>query len=79
MESGEKQLKFEVSGRHSEGPRFYQRAEESPVSQQMGARDPSLRLESGYAQDDPLPKVLTEALQGELRGRSVSNLETSPP
>jgi hypothetical protein len=38
--------------RHPEGPRFYERAEGSRVARFLRARDPSLRLKSGYAQDD---------------------------
>jgi len=30
--------------RQSEGPRFYQRTEESPLHQACAGRDPSLRL-----------------------------------
>jgi hypothetical protein len=33
-------------------PRFYQRAERSPVANSVVAGDPSLRLKNGYAQDD---------------------------
>jgi hypothetical protein len=38
---------------HSEAPRFHQRGEESRVeSTRRCSRDPSLRLRSGFAQDD---------------------------
>jgi len=33
-------------------PRFYQRAEGSPVAHSVVAGDPWLRLKNGYAQDD---------------------------
>ena len=35
-------------------PRFYQRAEGSPVAHRVVAGDPSLRLKNGYAQDDDI-------------------------
>jgi len=35
-------------------PRFYQRAEGSPVAQSLVEGDPSLRLKIGYAQDDAI-------------------------
>jgi len=44
-------------------PRFYQRAEGSPVAHRVVAGDPSLRLKNGYAQDDarsPEPKMPSE-------------------
>ena len=33
-------------------PRFYQRAEGSPIAHSIPAGDPSLRLKNGFAQDD---------------------------
>jgi hypothetical protein len=38
--------------RHPEAPRLYQRSEESRVQRLHPARDPSLRLKGGRAQDD---------------------------
>ncbi len=47
--------------RHSEGPRFHRRAEESGLEFRHCARDPSLRLRSGSAQDDASSSWLSTA------------------
>jgi len=38
--------------RHSEGPRFHRRDEESHCNGLFGSGDPSLRLKSGSARDE---------------------------
>jgi hypothetical protein len=48
-----KVMELPVPMRHSEAPRFHERGEESRVEVQWcRARDPSLRLKTGFAQDD---------------------------
>jgi hypothetical protein len=37
-----------------QSPRFYQRAEGSPVAHSVVAGNPSLRLKNGYARDDAI-------------------------
>ena len=52
-------LNMHLTGRHPEGPRFYQRAEGSHVARNVVAGDPSLRLKNGYAQDDAIDERAT--------------------
>jgi hypothetical protein len=45
-------FELELLWRHSDGPRFHQRAEESPLNGAGGSGDPALRLKNGSALDD---------------------------
>jgi hypothetical protein len=52
------QFEFQVSrGVIPKCPRFYKRAEGSPVANGVEAGDPSLRLKNGCAQDDAIDAV----------------------
>ena len=49
------QSEFRISrGVIPKRPRFYERAEGSPVAHSVVAGDPSLRLKNGYVQDDAI-------------------------
>jgi len=63
-------------------PRFYQRAEGSPVAHSFVAGDPSLRLKNGYAQDDAIDErrccqTTTQSI-ADLKGRGFTPRRLSP-
>jgi thiamine-phosphate pyrophosphorylase len=68
-------LDFNLTRRHPEGPRFYQRAEGSRVGREhsQSARDPSLRLKSGYARDDAREKGASQIHAGAQPVRLIMN------